>query len=753
MPISVSNKSFEDMFSNSLNFYQANAGDKHIFTCNIFEQISVFDSSINYLSYTSGTNQITWSGGNFLTEGFQVGDEISVIVYNANGTVDTTTIVNILVVEASFIIVDAFVDWKSSTQNVEIIVNYKTNEKRNGLELNLNFIQQAASLTPNSLIDGSVNKILFDLTGTTTGQVVNGTQVSIKSGQYEVIASITDTTTYPNNRRTYALMVEFIQGGAMLENAFNFGSCLKAYFGTVWQRTYGNPNNNYLYAICDNADTGWYDEAYNTGVIDATLVSGIASLEYNTTQTGTISIDSVSTDFGFGSGYIPTDDTYFKNQTIDQSELSMFVETQTSAAPILLTSPLNPSGAGYTLEFSNPVTVGTITTWDWEFIPNNDFETFMEAREDGDRLFYIWAKYGDVNLLLFNGQLTAQAKVGDPLNMVTHRFVDHSQNIVIPDITKFGFEGNVEDDLAFLGVFLVPINSDITYAKAEIWAVNSVDNEEFLLNTVNFDFASVPKVGGYYPINQSQTVITTLPTTSEKRQAVLSRYNALDTATDYGLSVNFPFFYNWEYWIAQPNAAGDFYPNDQTRNWVPYGTFTNWNLQLRITANIDGLDSQYIENIVIKDYDSDANINQTMQLEVVSTNQMVNVIVEGELHKIYAYHTLVSNVWDTTNVWGMITIEPTESAPRWICSTVIPFDNNQSNPLTPISGLFCSISFPAPNIAKMECYFDSNKINLENGVKFTSKIKGCSLDPAFFKLLTDGTIKYTTDGLPKLLTI
>lgn len=725
MPIAVSNKDFEDMFSNSLNFYQANAGDKHTFTCSILEQISVFESPVNFLSYTPGTNQITWSGGNFLTEGFEVGDEIAVIVYNSNGTVHTTTTVNVLVVEASFIIVDAHVSWKTSDRYVALIVKYKTGNKRNGLELNLNFIQQTATLTPNSQIDGSVNRIFFDLTGTTTNQVVTGTQVNIKSGQYEVTASIKDLTTYPNDRRTYELTVNFIHGGAMLPSAFNFGSCLKAYFGTVWARTYGNPNNNYRYEICDNADTGWYDEAYNTGVINATLVQGISTLEYNTTQTGTISIDSASTDFGFGAGYIPTDDAYFKNKTVDQSELSMFVETTTGTAPILLTSPTNPTGAGYTLEFSNPVTVGTVTTWDWEFTPNNDFETFMEARNDGDRLFYIWAKYGTVNLLLFADQLTAQAKQGDPLNMVIHRFVDHSQNIVIPDVTKVGFEGNVEDDIAFLGGFIVPINVDITYTKAEIWAVNSVSGDEFLLNSVLFDFTSVPKVGGYYPINQSQTVITTLPTTSEKRIARLERYQAIDTLTEYGFSVNFPFFYNWEYWIAQTNADADFYPNKQTKNWVPYGTEINWDLELRITANIDGLDSQYSETIVIKDYDSDANIDQTMQLEVVSTSQTVGVIVEGELHKVSALHTLISGDWDTATVWGMITIEPTESAPRWICSTVIPFDNDLANPLTPITGSVATLTFPNPNEALIECYFDPNKINLSNGVKFTSKIKGC----------------------------
>jgi hypothetical protein len=422
---------------------------------------------------------------------------------------------------------------------------------------------------------------------------------------------------------------------------------------------------------------------------------------------------------------MPVDDSYFKNQTVDQSELSMFAETQTSAAPILLTSPLNPSGAGYTLEFSNPVTVGTVTTWDWEFTPNAAFITFMDARSIGDRLFYIWAKYGTVNLLLFEGQLSEQPPAPGVLDMVVHRFVDHSQNFANDNVTKLGFEGNIEDDIAFIGKFLVPINADMRYTKAEIWAVNSVTNEEFLLNSSFFDFASVPKVGGYYPINQSQSVITTLPTTSEKLTAQLERDAFIDTVTHYGMRVYLPFFYSWEYWINQPNAAPIFYPNRQTRDWLPYGTEPDWDLQLRITADINGLDYIYSENIVIKDYDSDANINQTMTLQVVSTAQNVGVVVEGELHYVVATHLLASGDWDQPTVWGMITVEPTEAAPRWICSTVVPYDNNLANPLTPITGLYATLTFSAPNLAVITCYFNPNNVNLSNGVKFTSKIKGC----------------------------
>jgi hypothetical protein len=326
---------------------------------------------------------------------------------------------------------------------------------------------------------------------------------------------------------------------------------------------------------------------------------------------------------------------------------------------------------------------------------------------------------------LFDDQLTEQPPAPGVLDMPVHRFVDHSQNIANDNVTKFGFEGNIEDDIAFIGKFLVPINANIRYAKAEIWSVNAVTDEEFLLNSSYFDFAGVPKVGGYYPVNQSQSVITTLPSTSAKLTAQLERDAYIDTMTHYGMRIYLPFFYSWQYWIAQPNANAFFFPNKQTRNWVPYGTETDWKLQLRVTVDINELDHIYSENIVIKDYDSDPNINQSMFLQVVSTAQNVGVIVEGELHYVVATHLLTTGVWDQSNVWGMITIEPTEASPRWICSTTVEYDNNLANPLTPLTGLYADLTFSAPNLAVITCYFNPNNVNLSNGVKFTSKIKGC----------------------------
>jgi hypothetical protein len=232
-------------------------------------------------------------------------------------------------------------------------------------------------------------------------------------------------------------------------------------------------------------------------------------------------------------------------------------------------------------------------------------------------------------------------------------------------------------------------------------------------------------VGGIYPINASQNVITTLPTTSVKRTALLQRKASLDTLTDYCLHIHYPFFYHWEEWIPQPNANGDFYPNDQNKNWYPYDSTGNWTVRTRLTANIDGLNSEFTQNVTIKDYDSDPNLTNQITLYRELTNSAVSVIVEGELHKIEGRHILTSGTWDTSTVWGMITVEPTKSSPRWICSTAVAFDNDLANPLSPLTGLYATLTFPVPNVAKITCYFDPNKINLSNGVKFTSKIKGC----------------------------
>jgi hypothetical protein len=458
----------------------------------------------------------------------------------------------------------------------------------------------------------------------------------------------------------------------------------------------------------------------------------------------------------FGAAYIPTDETYYKNKPYSQSEITMIAPTQGSPTyPFAFTSSFpNPNGGEFTITISNPVIAGTLVTFDYTFTPNLAFSTFIEGREVGDRLFRFWIKAGKINWLLFDGQLTRQEIVGEPLEMVLSDFTDHSENITDITESELGFTGNIEDDLAFIGKFLIPLNSTVDSVTANVEAVNTITGDSFLLQSAFFNFAGVPIFSGAYPINVTQETFTILQNTNVKRFANLNRDTSIDIAGKYGLKIHFPVIFRWEYWLAQSNAAADFYPNEQTKNWFNYDDLANWSIRVSVEAVIDSLTSKYEEFVKIKNYDSDADINKDIFLVRDIDNTQVNVIIEGEIMRVVATHELIPNneQWLTPSVWGTITCEPVENAPRFDCSSVVPFDNNPLNPLTPLTGSFCELTFPTPKVARLECYFNSDKINLANGVKFTSKIKGCVItEVKNFKLLTDGSVKLNTDGLPKIL--
>jgi hypothetical protein len=251
---------------------------------------------------------------------------------------------------------------------------------------------------------------------------------------------------------------------------------------------------------------------------------------------------------------------------------------------------------------------------------------------------------------------------------------------------------------------------------------------DFTLQQVVFDFSSIPfSNDGRYLLNQSLNVVLSLPGTSLKRACILKLEPTMDTAEEYGVSIYFPVLLRWEYWLPQLNADVDFVPN-QNKNWQQYNALGDWLLRMELELIEDGLARQYHKQITDSVYNADDNITTTIELIRETTGQIVNIMIDGEQMRVRSTHTLISGDWEQAETWGMITIEPYESAPRQICSTVVPYDPSQANPLAPISGLFAELTFPAPNIAVIECFLNPNVINLQNGAKITAKIKGCTIN-------------------------
>lgn len=762
MPVQIIENKFTDIFGNATSFYQSNAGDLIVGSI-------IVKSSIVASTATAGTsfqlnpveNIISAVGSiNFLTEGFRIGDWVQFTIFSNGGSVITswtTQIQNVTSSEMDVVSIPAWIDTTAGEILQVVSMNVTYGQKRKSIVVDVNHVPNGSGGSSFSLIDGEQTRFTFDLTGAlTTPQ--NAIQIGNKSGQFAHQVQVTDVTQaitgIPSNSSNvlyYKFDFRIIQSGIYEPSFFAFGNCLKFNANFNFQRINGEPSNNYLLQFNDDADTGWFDEAYNSGVPQANLVQGVSELAFDSPTTFEVVIDCPSATFGIGSCYIPDNESYYKNKLQSQSELGMVVETQILPTGTLINSKINPSGAGYSLEILSITSVGTIHTLNVKFTPNSNFESFIESCDEGDRLFRIWMKFKNVNLLLFNDQLISNPPIGGQLDMKVSTFLDHAENVTDSSDIVAGYSADIEDDLAYIGKFQLPLNDNsIESFTARIEALNTVTGESFTLQNAFFDIASIPFVGGKYILNQTQPIITTLPNTSVKKDALLVLDASVGDVDLYGVKIYFPFLYRWEYWLQQLNANSDFYPDNQTKDWFEYGNFPNWTLNLHLELVQNGLAYIFDDEIILKNYDANDNITSNIELFIDSTNQNVGIVTEGMLMRIVGTHELVDgSVWNQSSIWGMLTVEPKESAPRWICSTIVPTDFNSLNPLSPLSGALCELTFPSPSIARMECFFNPDKINLDNGVKFTTKIKGCSTLQVAGKQKADGTLKMKSDGTIK----
>ena len=752
MPVQIFNKTYTDIFGDSLGYYKMNAGDKVSLELTLHATIR-FTSLTNPLFLDWTTYTITSSSLSWIEEGFRVGDSVLCQVYNPNGTFAGGWTANVLFVDDNIITLDAVAFWISTTDQQFIVITV-TSRRRATLDVLLNHVLNSTAGTPSSLIDGESTRMKFAGTDTlAVGSSITGVELVNQSGQYLISSKLTRQSDYGTYESSYLLELEYLQSGIRNADWFFTADCLKTYLKLEWASLEDEPFAKSISLLNESGNTGYFDQPYNTGVVDATLLQGVTILDWSAPTTFEVIIDSTSSDYAIGAAYQSINTDYYKNRPFSQGEISMVLGSTLPTIGTAYTSLTNEFGANYTLTLDSITTVGTIHTLEITFTPNAFFETFFDGLEDGDRLFKLWVKFGNLNLLVFNDQLSKEPAVGGPLIPVQNIFIDHSDNTTESTETALAYEANTEDDLAFCGKFLLEKGANYDSMEYRIVAYNTSTFQSFDLNTCFFNISTIPFVGGQYILNQSNTVQNTLPTTSEKRIATLTLEPTIDTLTEYGIKVYFPFLLRWEYWLQQLNANVDFYPNEQTKNWFNYNNLGDWELRLNIELVKDGLAYIFEDTVLDKDYDSEPLIVQNIELYIDSTNTNVGIVTEGQLMRVIATHSLISGeVWDDGVTWGMITVEPTESNPRFISSTVIDYDNNPSNPLTPLVGeTKCKLTFPTPTLAKMECFFNPDLINLANGVKFTTKIKGCSLESPVFKVTTTDLDKLTTDDDNKII--
>lgn len=758
MPIQLIQSKFSDNFGTGLEAaYKSNAGDKFTAVIDLQENIRM-NSQTNpmFLDLSMLPYQITSSSLSWLDEGFRLGDQVNIRVFNPTSATPLVSYLStVQYVDDTILGVSTLSGWYDQSLNQYVTITV-SNRSRSDLEVLFNHSLNNTAGTEFSLIDGEVTRALFnDLHLLPVGNTQTAIYTGNSSGQFLISATILRNPDSFAYERSYRLTLEFVNSGVYNVDWFLTNQCLKSFVKLLWASLPDEIDSRTIMVISPSANTGYFNEGHNIDPVDSTLVSGISEINYSNPSTHTIVVDGPVTDIGIGSCYIPIDETYYKNRPYSQNRLTMMLPTSDITA-FAGTSFLNESGAGYTITIDSITTLGTLTTIVLTFTPNAAFNTFIDSREIGDRLFQLWVKCGNVNHLAFSDQLEEIVPVGAPLVVLGETaYFDHSQNITEAINAVDALEFNTEDDMAYFGYFMLTKNQVYDDFSVKIEAFNSSTGADFTLLQQTWNFTGVQiSNDGRYLLNETALINGTLPTTSEKREAALYLLPAYDTATEYAVGIYFPFISRWEYWLNQPNANVDFYP-DQNKNWQQYDGSLGWEVQLELSLTENGLSHDYTKQMVIKPYDSDPNIDQTIELYLDSTNQNVGIVVLGQLMRVVATHELNVGYWNQSQTWGMITVEPTENQPRKILSTAILFDNDSQNPLTPLSGNIMIITYPAPNIARMECYFNPDLINLENGCKFTTKIKGClqSEPTILYKTTTTGIQKTTTNGDNKTLAV
>ena len=749
MPILINSTTFTDNFGNTLPFYKGNAGDKFSINFNISSIIRM-TSVGNPLTIDTSLNQVLSPSVSWIKEGFRVGDPVLITIHNSGGSPAFQFYSEITYVDDTMCDFTDMGVWYDITAGQFIsIVALKvgtTNTKVRGeLEVNFNHIKNSVPTGASSLIDAEVSRIMFpDTQLMAVGASINGLLVGNQSGQFIESATLTRNAQQPDGFH-HTLTIEFINSGIYDEAWFFSNECLKVFNKLAWAVVSGEPFAKTEQTYNYNANTGFFNEPNNSSVLDASLVTGVPELDYAFPTTFDIVVDGSLTDMGIGSAYKSIDDTYYRNKLLPQQRLTMIVPSS-DATLSPYSSFLNGDGAGYDLEVNSIGSVGSVHTINITMTPNAQFATFMSGRDEGDRLFYLWIKCGNLNLLGFEGQLTTSPPIGGALDMIQdYGYLDHSENVTDTFGNASGFVADIEDDIAYIGRFMLDKNQVYESFTARLEAYDTVTEEDFTLQQISFNFSSVQfSNDGRYLLNETQNTVSGLQSTNVKRNAILVLDPTLDTATQYGVKIYVPWLLNWRYWIPKQGVSVDFYPN-QNDNWQQYSGFDNWIVRTELQLMKEGLAYVHSNDVIINDYDAEDNIDSEIKIFLQPTNNEVTAVPADSMLIVQSTHANLLGNWDTTKVWGELTVEQFENSPRTNSSTVVPFDNNSSSPLSPITGNLIELTYPTPDVAKMRYMFDSSKIDLSGGVKFTAKIKEKDLpEPSYpIEYIDDAKVAYS----------
>lgn len=639
-----------------------------------------------------------------------------------------------------------------------------------------NFIPASDTTGENSLIDG--NPVRFVVEGVDT-LAIGGTavfsQLGNKSGggdQYPIIERTTDL----NGRKRFIIRVNDQRNWMYLDSTqFEFGTCVKP-----WQRISAisqtaNPSVRITAETTSaTGNTGFFGESFNGGqpyyysgsTIDGVYqlaycnfdVSGDSVNQFDHSQTTHFSLRvngkfSASSKFGLAFFRQADDEETdnLPNPVSNNVSLACQDNLAVGTGNPDIVGLLNSSGAGVNIEDINIQQFSTYAIISGNIVPNSSYTNYIEDNpvpklyrfavkvEDyqltGDNIKPVWltASYTDSEIYkaplgewtdefgytLFNHN---GDNVGYVFGTVAGEPTAVPDTLVIEDNANMQFKMRIPRPTvqASTGQFFTGVTVSAIARK--------FDGTKFAFESFSLPFGSIISSDDTMFVDATQNRALNLQSTCPYNKVTMQRSPSEDDANGFGIQIDYGFLVDWRYWESQANANSVFFPF-QTKEWFHYQVDDGADWGVFIEFALHTTDGDYINRASIKHdfYDSWGGV-ALADSEItfhLPDGTLLTSPIEGQQILVRATHTLpIGTSWNPPNIWGDITVEQFENAPRYITSTSYNDDLSATNPFTPITGYTKLKATYSANVATFETLVDFAKLNTFGGVKFTSRIQG-----------------------------
>lgn len=753
-------------------FLLSNTGQKVTETFELVLEYD-FESTMSEQVLIVSETKLRILGGSWSEKGYVVGDNVllygeivnggSVVTYSGLSrnitaiTGDTMTLDATLDPAASGAVVGQVMPSPSgSGGNTTLGVANDTRSTAESIKLLHNLTPNSGSGSAASLFDGELNA--FEVEGVAALAVsasLSMTQLGNKSGgsydsaTLERLADVAATdwtkTTRANKRYqitlVYANPLKFEDADFLKPSWFDTNNTVKTYYEITAQSEENNPNAALTTAQAPLlGNMGWRDESYNQGpdeftvesvLIEDTSGNALAAVDFAQDCVITATLSHPSLDFLEAAEvefFLIPDLTLIKNKLDRNADLIQLSNFYINAVPTVTESVYGTGGAemqtsAQSLDVSTPGQLVVQFTLE----PNAAFTALVDSFAELSRRFVITATVestgGDANennavtKTLASGLLERAPVVGEPYPFNSQTFFNHANDLT--GASEPEYRGCTEDDFLYRALFNLELGAVWSGLNLKVQVVRDSDGGVFDLLTefVNFENYLV-NTAGAIQINYVKNTPQFLESPDRNQLSVSLTGN--DSGSDYEVQVLWSLMASWRYWIAQSNAFADFIdgalPNDGLSNeWMRYLREAGYSLRVRAEL-IDGNNTAYYfgAGIDLQDYDA-AEPGLTTTLEYYdSAGNAQTGLIDGDIMTVKAVHTLASGSWSTSDVWGWVSLRPSESDPNKRIST--EWDWTAENyPLMPPAGeTKATLTFPSAGVAEVECRINTTLVNTES---------------------------------------